>query len=257
MDLTTLGGIVLAFTTIATGDIMEGGNPLHILHITSFIIVVPTALAAAAAATHPAFISAAFKKGLAFAFKKTGVDYPKTIEQIYEFAMIARRDGLLKLEAEIPNVENHFMRAGLDMVVSGMSIENIRSNMEVEIAHTEHHWHGTGHYFILAGETCPVMGLVGAVMGLMLALQKLDNPQEMAEGIAGAFTATVFGISFSYIILGPIGRKIIAKSHDLVQEQTIIMEGLIGLVAGDNPKALRSKLFNYIGGDPEEGGGGH
>jgi len=254
MDLTTLGGMLLAFTTISVGDLMEGGNPLHILHITSFLIVVPTAMAAAAAATHPDFIKAAFKQGIGFAFKKTGVDYAKTIEQIYEFAMIARRDGLLKLEAEIPNVENHFMRSGLDMVVSGMSIENIRANMEIEIEHTEHHWHGTGHYFVLAGETCPVMGLVGAVLGLMLALQKLDNPQEMAAGIAGAFTATVFGISFSYIILGPTGRKIIAKSHDLIKEQTIIMEGLIGLVAGDNPKALRSKLFNYIGGDPEEGG---
>ena len=255
MDLTHLGCMVLAFTTICIGDIMEGGNPLHILHVTSFLIVVPTALSAAAVGTHPGFIKSAFKQGLAFAMKKTPVDYPKTIEQIYEFAMIARRDGLLKLESEIPNVTNHFMRKGLDMVVSGMSIENIRGNMEIEIEHTEHHWHGTGHYFILAGETCPVMGLVGAVMGLMLALQKLDNPQEMAEGIAGAFTATVFGISFSYIILAPTGRKIIAKSHDLIVEQNIIMEGLIGLVAGDNPKSLRSKLFNYCGGDPDEGGG--
>ena len=254
MDLTMLGGIILAFTTISVGDIMEGGNPLHILHITSFLIVVPTAMSAAAGATHPDIIKAAFKTGFGMAFKKTGVDFGKTIEQIYEFAMIARRDGLLKLESEIPNIQNHFMRKGLDMVVSGMSAETIRANMEIEIEHTEHHWHGVGHYFVLAGETCPVMGLVGAVMGLMLALQKLDNPQEMAMGIAGAFTATVFGISFSYIILGPIGRKIIAKSHDFVVEQTIIMEGLISLIAGDNPKTLRSKLYNYVGGEPGEGG---
>jgi chemotaxis protein MotA len=254
MDLTMLGGIVLAFTTIAVGDIMEGGNPVHILHITSFIIVVPTAMSAAMGATHPEIVKAAFKTGLKMAFMKTGVDFGKTIEQIYEFAMIARRDGLLKLEAEIPNIQNHFMAKGLDMVVQGMNAETIRENMEIEIGHTEHHWHAIGHYFVLAGETCPVMGLVGAVMGLMLALQKLDNPAEMCAGIAGAFTATVFGISFSYIILGPIGRKIIAKSHDFVQEQTIIMEGLIGLIAGDNPKTLRSKLYNFTGGEPGEGG---
>lgn len=91
------------------------------------------------------------------------------------------------------------------------------------------------------------------VLGLVLALQKLENPAEMAAGIAGAFTATVTGIASSYIISTPIGKKMIAKSHDLVKEQTIILEGLVSLVSGDNPKMMRSRLYNYIGGEPEEG----
>ena len=90
-----------------------------------------------------------------------------------------------------------------------------------------------------------------------MALTKLDNPQEMANGIAGAFTATVTGIVTSYIIFGPIGRKMIAKSHDIIKQQTIILEGLVSLVSGDNPKMMRSKLYNYIGGEPEEGGAKH
>ncbi|MEF3192196.1 MAG: flagellar motor stator protein MotA [Campylobacterales bacterium] len=231
---------------------MEGGNPAHVLHITSIIIVVPTSLFAAMVSTHPKHIKHAYKE-LRFVFKKSNIDFSKTIEQLYEFAMIARRDGLLKLEAEIPNIENHFLRKGLDMVVSGMSIEAIRAMMEIEIEETEEHYHGAGEYWIVAGETFPVVGLIGAVLGLMLALQKLDNPQEMAMGIAGAFTATVTGIASSYIIFGPLGKKMIAKSKDIIKEQTIILEGLVGLVAGDNPKTLRSKLYNYIGGEPEEG----
>lgn len=254
MDLTYLGAILMAITTISVGDVMEGGNPLHILHITSFIIVVPTAVFGAMVGAHPHAISFAFKN-LGFVMKKSPVDYPKTIEQLYEFAMIARREGLLKLEAEIPKVDNAFLKKGLDMVVSGVSADTIRETMEIEIDHTKHTWHEAGEFLLVAGETCPVMGLVGAVLGLMLALQKLDNPKEMAAGIAGAFTATVFGIFFSYVLLGPTGRKMIAKSHDLVLEQIIILEGLISLVAGDNPKMLKSKLYNYCGGDPEEGGG--
>lgn len=252
MDLTVLGAMVAAIASIAIGDLMEGGNPAHLIHITSLIIVIPTALFAAMVGTHATHVRNAYKE-LGLVFKKSNINFEKTIEQLYEFAMIARRDGLLKLEAEIPNIENHFMRKGLDMVVSGMSIEAVRASMEIEIEETEEHYHGAGEYWIVAGETFPVIGLIGAVLGLMLALQKLDNPQEMAMGIAGAFTATVTGIASAYILAGPLGKKMIAKSKDIVREQTIILEGLVGLVAGDNPKTLRGKLYNYIGGEPEEG----
>jgi chemotaxis protein MotA len=252
MDLTVLGGIVLALAFIAVGDTLEGGNPVHILHLTSIMIVVPPALLSSMTATHAHFVKGAYKN-LGMVFKKSAVNYEKTIEQLYDFAIIARRDGLLKLEAEIPNVENEFMRKGLDLVVSGVNVDVIRQTLEIEIEETEHYYHGCGHYFILAGETFPVMGLIGAVLGLILALAKLDNPQEMANGIADAFTATVTGIAASYIIFGPIGRKMVAKSHDIIKEQTIILEGLVSLVSGDNPKMMRSKLYNYVGGEPEEG----
>lgn len=252
MDLTVIGGMVLAISMIAIGDTLEGGNPIHLLHYTSVMIVVPSALFATMAATHGHFVKGAYKN-LGFVFKKSNINYEKTIEQLYDFAIIARRDGLLKLEAEINNVDNEFLKKGLDLVVSGVSIDVIRQTLEIEMEETEHYYHGCGHYWVLAGETCPVMGLIGAVLGLILALAKLDNPQEMASGIAGAFTATVTGIVSSYIIFGPIGRKMIAKSHDIIKQQTIILEGLVSLVSGDNPKMMRAKLYNYIGGEKEEG----
>jgi len=256
MDLTVLGGIILAITFICVGDILDGGNPIHILHLASILIVIPPALLSAMTATHSHFVKGAWSN-LGMVFKKSNVDYGKTIEQLYDFAIIARRDGLLKLESEIPNVENEFMKKGLDLVVSGVNVDVIRQTLEIEIEETEHYYHGCGHYFVLAGETFPVMGLIGAVLGLILALAKLDNPAEMAQGIAGAFTATVTGIVSSYIIFGPIGRKMIAKSHDIVKEQIIVLEGLVSLVSGDNPKMMRSKLYNYVGGEPEEGGAKH
>lgn len=256
MDLTVLGGMIGAIAFIAVGDTLEGGNPIHILHITSIMIVVPPALFASMVSTHGHFVKGAYKN-LGLVFKKSSVNYEKTIEQLYDFAIIARRDGLLKLESEIANIDNEFMRKGLDLVVSGVNVDVIRQTLEIEIEETEHYYHGCGHYWILAGETFPVMGLIGAVLGLILALAKLDNPQEMANGIAGAFTATVTGIASAYIIFGPIGRKMIAKSHDIVKEQIIILEGLVSLVSGDNPKMMRSKLYNYIGGEPEEGGAKH
>ena len=78
------------------------------------------------------------------------------------------------------------------------------------------------------------------------ALQKLDNPKEMAEGIAGAFTATVTGIAGAYMFIGPIGNKMKGKSRDIVQEKKIILAGMVGIASGDNPRALENRLFNYL-----------
>ncbi|MFA4833089.1 MotA/TolQ/ExbB proton channel family protein, partial [Helicobacter pylori] len=97
------------------------------------------------------------------------------------------------------------------------------------------------------------MGLVGAVMGLMLALQKLDNPAEMAAGIAGAFTATVTGIMCAYAIFGPFGHKLKAKSKDIIKEKTVLLEGILGIANGENPRDLENKLLNYIApGEPKK-----
>ena len=97
-------------------------------------------------------------------------------------------------------------------IVDGSKEEQIEESLEAIIEETEHYYHGAAHYWLLAGETCPVMGLIGAVLGLILALQKLDNPKEMAEGIAGAFTATVTGIAGAYMFLGPWGNKLKNKA---------------------------------------------
>ena len=149
--------------------------------------------------------------------------------------------------------EDDFFSKGLDLVVSGVNVDIIRETLEIEMEETEHYYHGAGEYWVVAGETTPVIGLIGAVLGLIMALAKIDSPTEMAAGIAGAFTATVTGIAGSYILFGPWGKKMIAKSKDITKHQTIILEGLVSLVSGDNPKMMRSRLYNYIGGEPEEG----
>jgi len=245
MDLTVILGMILAITTISVGDIMEGGNPLHILHITSFIIVIPTAMAAAMTATSQEYVKGAFKE-FKVIFKKSSVDLPVRIKQIIDFAIIARKDGILALESHANSMTDEFFKKGLSMAVDGVESHEIEETLEILIEETEEYYHGSAHYWIHAGETCPVMGLIGAVLGLILALQKLDNPAEMAMGIGGAFTATVFGIAGSYIFLGPWGHKLKAKSRDIVKEKHIILAGILGISHGDNPRNLEMKLLNYL-----------
>ena len=178
--------------------------------------------------------------------KKSSVDLHSRIKEIVSYSIRARKDGLLSLEKDIAQIDNAFLRQGLGMAIDGTEVDTIVETLELVIEETEHYYHGCGHYWILAGETSPVMGLIGAVLGLILALKKLDNPAEMAMGIAGAFTATVTGIFSSYVLLGPWGRKMIAKSHHIVKEQKLMLEGIVGIVHGDAPRALEAKLLNFL-----------
>ncbi|MDP3301190.1 MAG: flagellar motor stator protein MotA [Sulfuricurvum sp.] len=245
MDLTTILGILGAMASISIGDLMEGGNPAHVVHITSLIIIIPTTLMAAMVSTDGEHIKGAWKN-LGMNFKKSSVNLEERIKELVELALMARRDGLLSLEKRVSELDNEFLKQGLSMAVDGNEIDTIAETLEAVIEETEHYWHGCAHYWILAGETSPVMGLVGAVLGLILALQKLDNPAEMAQGIAGAFTATVTGIFGAYVLIGPMGAKMKAKSHHIVKEQKVMLEGIIGIVHGDNPRTLEAKLLNFL-----------
>lgn len=245
MDLSSLLGMLLAVGSISLGDILEGGNPLHLIHISSVIIIIPTSLFSAMTGTHMSYVKAGFKE-LKVVFLGSKVNLNETIHQIIEFANLARRDGVLSLEAKVAQIEDDFMREALSMIVDGKDGKSVKEDMEIQIEQLEEYYHGAAHYWLVAGESAPTFGLVGAVMGLMLALQKLDNPAEMAAGIAGAFTATVTGIMCSYAIFGPWGNKLKANSHDIIKEKTVILEGVVGIANGDNPRNLEAKLLGYI-----------
>ena len=245
MDLSSLLGMVLAIASISFGDVLEGGNPLHLVHISSVIIIVPTTLFSAMTGTHMHYIKAAYKE-LKVVFLGSKVNLNETIGQLIDFANHARKDGVLSLEAKVAQVEDDFMREALSMIIDGKDAKSVKEDMEIQIEQLEEYYHGASHYWLTAGESDPTFGLVGAVMGLMLALQKLDNPAEMAAGIAGAFTATVTGIMCSYAIFGPWGNKLKANSHDIIKEKTVMLEGVIGIANGDNPRNLEAKLLGYI-----------
>lgn len=246
MDITTLIGIIMATASISIGDILEGGNPLHVIHLSSVLIVIPTACFSAVTACHKKAVKAAFKE-LKIAFTGVKVNLPERISQLIEFSVIARRDGLLALEGKTGEIENEFLRNALMMLVDGKNWEEIKDTMEIQTEELEEYYKEAAEYWITIGESCPTFGLIGAVLGLMLALQKLDNPQEMAMGISSAFTATVTGIFASYSIFSPLGKKLKANGMELVKEQRVISEGIKSIAEGMNPRDLEQKLFNFLG----------
>lgn len=245
MDLATILGMVLSITSISVGDILEGGNPIHVLHLSSFLIVVPTAMFASVTATNKRLVKSAFKE-LGVVFKGANVDFVKRISELVEYSTIARKDGILALEQKAAAIEDEFLRSGLSMLVDGQPIDEVKSNLELAIETMEEYYHENAHFWIRTGESCPTFGLVGAVMGLMLALQLLDDPAAMAMGIAGAFTATVTGIMGAYAFFGPWGNKMLNNAKDIIKEKNLIVVALIGIADGANPRNLEAKLFNFL-----------
>lgn len=245
MDLSTILGMVFSITSISVGDILEGGNPLHVLHLSSVLIVVPTAMFSSMTATNKKYIKAAFQE-LKLVFKGSGVDMGARIAELVEYSTLARKNGILSLEQKAVAIEDEFLKTGLSMLVDGQPIDEVKQHLELSIETTEEYYHECAHYWIRTGESCPTFGLVGAVMGLMLALQLLDNPAAMAAGIASAFTATVTGIMGAYAIFAPWGNKMLGNSKDIIKEKVMILEALVGIAEGANPRSLEAKLFNFL-----------
>ena len=166
MDITTIGGLIGAIISLCVGDFLEGGNPLHLIHISSLIIIIPTAMCAASSATHATHIKGAMKE-LKIVFGSTGVNLNEIIRQLVELATLARKDGVLALEGKAAQIEDDFLRQSLSMIIDGRDAHAVREDMEVQIESLEEYYKGCSHFWILYAETCPTMGLVGAVMGLM------------------------------------------------------------------------------------------
>ena len=245
MDLTSLLGLVLAVSSIAIGDILEGGNPIHVIHLSSVIIIIPTTLSAAMASTHASAVKAAYKE-IKLVFLGTKINLNETIKNVIEFSSLSRRDGILALEGRAAQIEDDFFRESLNMVIDGRDAKSVKEDMEIKIEQLEHYYSSAAKYWKTAGESSPTFGLVGAVLGLMLALQLLDDPRAMAAGIASAFTATVTGITCAYAIFGPWGSKLEANSRDIIQEKLVILEGVVGIANGENPRNLEAKLLGFL-----------
>lgn len=245
MDLSVLIGMIGAVSSLGVGNLLEGGNPAHLIHFTSFLIVIPTSILAAVTATDSTYVKAGFKE-FKNIFKKSPVNFESRIDELVEYAITVKKQGVLALEKDVQALSHEFLKEALSMVVDGSREEQLEEQLEPVIDATEEYYNGAAHFWSLSGETCPTIGLVGAVMGLILALQQLDNPPAMAAGIAGAFTATVMGISGAYLFFGPWGLKLKAKGALVVKEQYLILAACKAIARGDAPGELKLKLSKMV-----------
>ncbi|PKM76982.1 MAG: motility protein A [Firmicutes bacterium HGW-Firmicutes-15] len=245
MDITTLIGILIGFGSLALGFWEEGGSFGMLVVISAFIIVFGGTLGA----TILSFNLEDLKKVpyfLKLIFKDKKVNYIEVLESLVDTADKARREGLLSLESQLATIDNKFLARGLQMVIDGTDPELTRSMLEMEMEAFESGERVGTEIFMTAGGFGPTMGIIGTVMGMVMVLSNLSNPDELGASIAVAFLATLYGISSANLLWIPFGTKIKVKTAKEVLLMEMVTEGILSIQAGENPRVIKEKLMTFL-----------
>jgi chemotaxis protein MotA len=245
MDVLTLVGFLFAVLAIAVGSVLKGAGLSALLSGAAFMIVVVGTLAAIFVQT-PLRVLRHGLRMFVWVLRPPLVDARAIIRKVVEWSQLARKQGLLGLEPQIDLESDPFLRKGLQLVVDGAEPEQIRSIMEVELGVREHADLAGARVFEGMGVYAPTLGIIGAVLGLMAVMQNLAEPSKLGAGIAAAFTATVYGIGLANLLFLPTAAKLRTLIAHQTQVREMMIEGLISIAEGENPRAIETKLQGFL-----------
>jgi chemotaxis protein MotA len=168
------------------------------------------------------------------------------IKRMVEWSNTARKQGLLGLEGAIEKESDDFVKKGLQLVVDGSEPEVMRNTLEVDLHVREQSDTRAAKVFEGMGIYSPTLGIIGAVLGLMAVMQNLADPSKLGHGIAAAFVATIYGIGLANLFFLPVANKLKVAIAGLSESREMVIEGMISIAQGENPRAIESKLQGYL-----------
>jgi chemotaxis protein MotA len=247
-DIATLGGLALAAGCILGGLVIEGGKLTDIAQVTALMIVLGGTVGAVMVTTPWKTLIRAFKY-LGNVFFEQGEDPREVIEEIIAYATKARKNSIISLESDLPNIADPFLRKALSLSVDGTDLQELRAMMELELAMQQRSGEAIAKVYEAAGGYAPTIGIIGAVLGLIQVMKHLENIEEVGRGIAVAFVATVYGVASANLLFLPAGNKIKARLRDNLHIKELMLEGVCSIVEGLNPKMIRLKLEAFADGE--------
>lgn len=245
LDKISVVGLAIGMVAILAGQVLEGGHLSSLLQPTAFIIVGGGTLGAVMLQS-PFLV---FKRGMGmmrWVWIPPAVDHRKLIEQIGNWSHVSRREGLLSLEPFVAQMKDPFTKKGLQMLVDGADPEHLRDLLEVEISTFEEEMKQSARIWEAAGGYSPTIGILGAVMGLIHVMENLSDPAKLGAGIATAFVATIYGVGLANLVYLPIAGKVKYHIGRLVTFREMVVDGLVGIAAGDNPRLIENRLKGYF-----------
>ncbi|MCU7856619.1 MAG: flagellar motor protein, partial [Candidatus Thiodiazotropha sp. (ex Lucinoma borealis)] len=169
-----------------------------------------------------------------------------TIDKLVKWSNIARKEGLLGLETIADEEPDPFIRKGMQLLVDGSEPEALRDILEMEVDASEQHDVQASKVYEGMGGYSPTIGIIGAVMGLIHVMQNLADPSKLGSGIATAFVATIYGVGLANLFLLPIAAKLKTQSENIAKFREMVIEGVIGIAEGDNPRSIETKLKGFL-----------
>lgn len=244
MDLGTVVGIVLAFGLVITAMALGVGVGPY-LDIQSFLIVVGGSMASLLVAFKLDEMKQ-FATVFMIAVKPPQSDIPSLIEKLVGYATDARRDGILALETKVNNEENEFLKKGLSLAVDGNEPDIIRDLLEIETGQLDARHRQRASMFDQFGALAGAFGMIGTLVGLVAMLVNMNDPSSIGPAMAVALLTTLYGALIGNIIGGPIANILGVRNSDEVLVMTIVVEGIMSIQAGDNPRTLEQKLLSFL-----------
>lgn len=244
-DSLTAVGLILGTILMIFGMIL-GGSSLKIFWDFASVIITVGGSFAALLITYPLDDVKNIGKLFMEAFKENNSSSKEIIINFAELSKKARREGLLSLEEDISQMEDQFLKKGLQMVVDGIEPETIREIMELEIGEMEsRHGKGAG-IFIAWGAYGPAFGMLGTLIGLIQMLANLSDVANIASGMGKALITTYYGSILANLICNPIAANLQQKSAKEVSEREMMLEGVLAIQSGVNPRIVEEKLMTYL-----------
>lgn len=243
--MATVVGLVLAFGSIYTALVLDGGHLSDLLHISPAILI----MGGSTGAMLIGFAMADAKKlpkAIASTFKAHHEDLAGLTNALVSMAERARREGILALQEEVGKLSNPLLQRGLSLAIDGTDPEVVRQMMESAIEMEEKRQMVPSEMMEVAGGYAPTVGIVGTVMGLIHVLGNLSEPEKLGPMIAVAFLATLYGIGSSNLFFLPLAAKIKHNAHHNKIVGQMCITGVMGLQLGEAPRTLREKLEVFL-----------
>lgn len=249
-DFATLAGLALAGAGIVGGLLLDGGKLTDIAQVTALLIVLGGTLGAVMVTTPLATLIRA-AKCLGNVFFERAQSPHEVIDEIISYATKARKNSLMSLESDLPNIEDPFLRKAISLSVDGTDLQELRKMMDLDLALEMRSGDAVAKVYESAGGYAPTIGIIGAVLGLIQVMKHLENIEEVGRGIAVAFVATVYGVASANLFFLPAAGKIKARFHHSVEIKELMLEGVCSMVEGLNPKLIRIKLDAFAEGEEQ------
>lgn len=248
MDLATLIGIIGAIGFIVMAMIMGGGLAMFIDVPSIAIVFGGSTFVLMSNYTMGQFMSAFKIVGKAFSFK---IETPEElIEKIVELADAARKGGFLALEEA--EISNDFLQKGVDLLVDGHDGDVVRSTLNKDISLTNERHELGASLFKTLGDIAPAMGMIGTLVGLVAMLSNMDDPKSIGPAMAVALLTTLYGAFLANVIALPIAHKLTLRKDEEMMNRKLVMDGVLAIQDGQNPKVIEGVLRNYLAASKRE-----
>ncbi len=244
MDLATIIGLVLGVGCVVYG-MMIGGD-MGLFYDQSSIFITVGGTIAATVMSFPLKTLLSMPSALKNAFIRKPIDMNKDIDMIIDIANVARKEGLLALEDAANSVKDPFLKKGIMLMVDGSDPELVKSVLETELSYIEARHAVSIDFMMTMSSFGPAFGMIGTLIGLIQMLSNLEDPSTLGSGMSVALITTFYGSCLANMICTPLGKKLRIVSGEEILQRELLMEGLLSIQDGENPRIIRDKLTSFI-----------